>query len=155
DDLDEDGVCQSLDNCPDTPNSNQADSDGNGVGDACDDDAEPAGCIPIPGNEPATVTFGDQEAKGNTIEVPFSVNDPEGDPVEIEATVDDGDVTIGDGVLIYSFPRPIDRESDGLAQASITVEDAGSCQAQTFSTNIGLSVAGDSIGGCALVREGK
>ena len=27
----------SLDNCPDTPNPDQADSDGDGIGDACDD----------------------------------------------------------------------------------------------------------------------
>ncbi|MBW1743452.1 MAG: thrombospondin type 3 repeat-containing protein [Deltaproteobacteria bacterium] len=33
---DEDGVENSLDNCPLTPNADQADSDGDGTGDACE-----------------------------------------------------------------------------------------------------------------------
>lgn len=35
-DLDGDGVSDSLDNCPNHPNPDQEDSNGNGVGDACD-----------------------------------------------------------------------------------------------------------------------
>ncbi|MEQ8768745.1 MAG: thrombospondin type 3 repeat-containing protein [Planctomycetota bacterium] len=34
-DRDGDGICDLLDNCPDTPNPDQADCDGDGVGDAC------------------------------------------------------------------------------------------------------------------------
>lgn len=34
-DRDADGVSNAADNCPGTPNPNQADSDGDGVGDAC------------------------------------------------------------------------------------------------------------------------
>jgi hypothetical protein len=35
-DVDEDGIADHLDNCPDVPNADQPDGDGDGVGDACD-----------------------------------------------------------------------------------------------------------------------
>ena len=37
-DSDDDGIADDDDNCPDIPNPDQADTDGNGVGDACEDD---------------------------------------------------------------------------------------------------------------------
>jgi hypothetical protein len=35
-DVDGDGVCEPVDNCPDDPNADQTDTDGDGIGDACD-----------------------------------------------------------------------------------------------------------------------
>ena len=37
-DSDSDGIANEVDNCPNTPNPSQTDSDGNDIGDACDSD---------------------------------------------------------------------------------------------------------------------
>ncbi|MDH3602705.1 MAG: thrombospondin type 3 repeat-containing protein, partial [Candidatus Tectomicrobia bacterium] len=48
DDRDGDGIPDGEDNCPDTPNADQADADGDGIGDVCDVDRDGDG---IPDND--------------------------------------------------------------------------------------------------------
>ena len=47
-DTDNDGIVDTDDNCPDTPNPDQLDADGDGIGNVCDDDPMPpqSGTIP-------------------------------------------------------------------------------------------------------------
>ena len=53
-DLDADGVLDVEDNCPSTPNPNQEDFDGDGIGDVCDDDDDDDGIIDEYDNCPMT-----------------------------------------------------------------------------------------------------
>ncbi len=49
-DNDGDGVGNHIDNCPSTPNTDQADNDGDGIGDECDDDDDNDGILDINDN---------------------------------------------------------------------------------------------------------
>lgn len=54
-DRDGDGIPDATDNCPDTPNPDQADTDGDGIGDACDSDSGGGGgTIPPPDTDIST-----------------------------------------------------------------------------------------------------
>lgn len=54
DDLDGDGVPNSLDNCPEIANTDQSDIDGDGLGDLCDDDMDGDGVLNEDDNCPTT-----------------------------------------------------------------------------------------------------
>ena len=53
-DLDGDGILDNIDNCPLTPNANQADNDQDGKGDVCDNDDDNDGVLDINDNCPIT-----------------------------------------------------------------------------------------------------
>lgn len=64
-DADADGVPDLEDNCPAVPNDDQADLDGDGVGDACDDDSDNDGVSDIEDNCPTEVNPDQSDTDGD------------------------------------------------------------------------------------------
>jgi hypothetical protein len=99
-DPDGDGVCQDVDNCPDTYNPDQADADGDGIGDACDP------CTDTDGDG-----FGNPGFAANTCAVdncPTTYNPDQADG--------DGD-GIGDACDACPTDNPNDPDGDGICQS--------------------------------------
>ena len=76
-DADNDGIADNLDNCPLTPNANQADNDQDGKGDVCDNDDDNDGVLDINDNCPITSNSDqadrDRDGKGDVCDT-FEIN---------------------------------------------------------------------------------
>lgn len=66
-DTDGDGIPDNVDNCPNTPNPDQADLDGDGIGDVCDDDVDGDGVLNNVDNCPTTPNANQADSNGNGI----------------------------------------------------------------------------------------
>ena len=120
------------------------------------DDAELAGCIALPGNEPPLVNFeGPKEVEQGVFEIPFEIIDPdEGDEVTIVSiSADFGNAEIVGDVIRYTLATPLSKDTNGLVEVTIVATDSGSCEGKAFKTTIQIGVAGDQVGsGCTLIR---
>ena len=102
-DTDEDGIVDSEDNCIDTLNTDQADSDGDGIGDVCDTDN------PIPQITSTVLNFVQLPSNG-TVVGKIDATDPEGEALTFTQTGDnfsgilsiasDGSVSVSLGALL-------------------------------------------------------
>ncbi len=97
-DQDNDGVADTEDNCPTTSNPNQADSDGDGIGDACDTVTPPSdqdndGIADAEDNCPTTPNpnqaDSDGDGIGNACDTPDGGSGCNGQEIFLELTLDD------------------------------------------------------------------
>jgi uncharacterized repeat protein (TIGR01451 family) len=127
-DTDGDGAYDSTDNCPDTPNPDQADIDGDALGDACD----PSSAV---------------------IEIGASA-DPQtsysGDPVDFTYTITNtGDLELTNVVITDSLGNTINIGSlaAGATTASVVTENINA------TTTNNVTVAGSNVGGTASASD--
>ena len=111
-DLDNDSIVNSTDNCPNTPNQNQDDTDNDGIGDACDDDIDGDGILNRDDNCPNIANPGQEDLDNNGI----------GDACEID-TDNDGITDDIDNCPTVPNQDQLDTDNDGEGDVCDTDDD--------------------------------
>jgi hypothetical protein len=105
-DSDGDGIANEYDNCPDIYNPDQQDTDGDGLGDACDPDDDNDGVLDIDDNCPYLYNPDQQDNDGDWL---GDACDPDDD--------NDGVLDVDDNCPYIYNPSQQDNDGDGLGDA--------------------------------------
>jgi len=115
-DTDQDGIPDTLDNCLNDDNPEQADSDGDGLGDACDTDDDNDGI------DDATEAYLGTDPKDNCSDTPTSLDDPNPYDIAKDQSIDVGDILMYKPVIMTNV-GPGTARYDLAADLSIDVGD--------------------------------
>jgi hypothetical protein len=178
-DGDEDGVPDSTDNCPDVANTDQEDTDNDGIGDACEPDTDGDGviddidnCVDEPNsNQADTDNDGigdacepDTDGDGVIDDIDNCVDEPNsnqadtdedgiGDACDLDGDNDDVNDDVDNCPLDYN-PDQTDTDNDGVGDACDTLDDGDGDGVpdgadQCLDTGSGEVVDGD---GCSIAQ---
>lgn len=139
-DTDGDGVNDNVDNCPSTPNSDQADLDVDEVGDACDGDID--GDLSLNADDNCPNTYNPDQADTD--------GDGTGDACDTGDADSDGIDDAGDNCPLVSNPDQLDVDDDDSGEACDNCPNYyNQAQADTDSDGVG-----DACDNCPNVANG-